>query len=169
MVIYCQDGKIKFNFNKMTRYEEFVIENEYAGNRRLIGYNPEVYEEIRRQLQDQATLYKQQAAVNQVQKSRLDRLEALANALHEELEQKKNGSIGFLFKDVVDRILSGHLIDTKNKNSLEHKTINENIRAVINLIIIQEDQPKGGTGLRRFNVAYNATSNSKYGYLMPKH
>ena len=114
-------------------------------------------------------MYKQQAAANQIQKSRLERLEALANALYEKLKQKENDSIGFLFKDVVDRMPPGHLIDPKKKKSLEPKTIEENIRAIVSLIIIKEDHPKAGTGLRRFDVAYNATSNSEYGYLMPKH
>ena len=167
----------------MVLYSQFVIPNENVSNRKLVGYNPEVYEEIKRQLQGIASNYKRESEALGEQsnrKPRFARLEVLANALYEKLEQNENGSISFSLKDVLDKVPHEYLIDPqKQKPQVDGKTKDEdqnikittlktNIKNVIDNIKVLEETPKAGTGLHRFAQVYQVRGNDEYGYIMPK-
>mgnify|MGYP001560589565 CR=1 FL=1 len=160
----------------MTTYQEFPIPNEKVGAYNLIGYNPEVYQDIRTQLQGLPARYRQDAespGTIPIQKDRFGRLEALANGLYKKLKQTKKGAVTFNLKEVLSYVSKEYSkISGKKKKSKEKgkskDTLTVNIQNVINMITIVDETQRIGLNHHQFQVFYRTEGKSEYGYLIPK-
>ena len=133
----------------MTFYR--TLEERSNSGRFLAAYDPAVYASVLGQIEGRKKFYEENRKGTGQHSKRIERLEALANALSRHLQRAPNGTIRFPL--------------TRLQAELKGKNVEKNIAIVFSKITIEEKSAKG-IATYNFFIAYRKESDVKYGYLI---